>query len=372
MKRLLFIFFIFSVFLFPSFSVKAATNITNYQSMYYYCNQNDVCNSTDYRSGSSNVLLLYGHYGGSAYTFEFPNGFNNYIPVSLVSGRNYTFIVNLQMTAYEASNFSSNNFYNRFSNLNYVLSSSNINVINASALSYSVTNCETGSETYCTYNLSVSYTISAKSNTSSINLGMTTGSTAYTFGFYEHYYNSSFKVASISYELNSEDTIVNQNQQQIEQNKTIINQNQQIINNSSVTNQKIGEVNNSINETNDTIKDSNVDEAEDSASSFFSGFNTDTFGLTSIITAPLTLIGSITSSSCTPLGLEIPFINSAENSHLYLPCMSDIYSRYFNEFFDIYQIITFGVIAYWVCVNIFRMVKDFKNPDHDEIEVIDL
>lgn len=120
--------------------------------------------------------------------------------------------------------------------------------------------------------------------------------------------------------------------------------------------------------TNDLLKDDNTQQAQDSAGGFFNEFTTDTHGLTAIITAPLSLISKITSSSCSPLVLPLPYVDK----DLTLPCMGDIYSSYFGSFLSIYQIITFGVVAYWVCVRIFNLVKDFKNPDHDEIEVLDL
>ena len=120
--------------------------------------------------------------------------------------------------------------------------------------------------------------------------------------------------------------------------------------------------------TNDTLKDDNTQGAQDSAGGFFNDFTTDTHGLTAIITAPLSLITSITSSSCSPLVIPLPYVDK----DLTLPCMGAIYSNYFGSFLSIYQVITFGIIAYWVCVRIFNLVKDFKNPDHDEIEVLDL
>lgn len=117
------------------------------------------------------------------------------------------------------------------------------------------------------------------------------------------------------------------------------------------------------------IMDDDTSGANSEAESFFSGFTTDTHGLTSIITAPLTLIGNITSSTCSPLALEVPFV---EGKTLNLPCMSTIYKKHFGSLLNIYQIATFGLVAYWVCVRIFALVKDFKNPDHDEVEVMDL
>lgn len=132
---------------------------------------------------------------------------------------------------------------------------------------------------------------------------------------------------------------------------------------------KINETNKKLQETNDTLNDDDTSESSNKASEFFSGFTTDTHGLTSIITAPLTLIGSITSSTCSPLGLKVPFV---ENKTLNLPCMSSIYKNNFGSFMTVYQTITFGIVAYWVCVRIFALVKDFKNPEKDEVEVMDL
>ena len=132
---------------------------------------------------------------------------------------------------------------------------------------------------------------------------------------------------------------------------------------------KLDNQTNAINGLNDNINDDNTDGATSEASDFFSDFNTNTFGLTSIITAPLNLIQSLTSKTCTPLHLPLPYL---DNKYLDLPCMTTIYSEHFGTFFTLYQTITYGIIAYWVCVRIFNHVKDFKNPEHDEIEVVDL
>lgn len=131
---------------------------------------------------------------------------------------------------------------------------------------------------------------------------------------------------------------------------------------------QVSQVQEQITDIDGTLKDDNTQGAQDSAGGFFNDFTTDTHGLTAIITAPLSLISSITSSSCSPLVLPLPFVDK----DLTLPCMGVIYSNYFGSFLSIYQVITFGIIAYWVCVRIFNLVKDFKNPDHDEIEVLDL
>lgn len=148
------------------------------------------------------------------------------------------------------------------------------------------------------------------------------------------------------------------------------NQKQQdMINKQNETNQKLDANTDAVNEQTNTLKDSNSSDATNSAGSFFSGFTTDTFGLTSIITAPLNLITSITSSTCSPVGLPIPFV---DNMTLNLPCLRGIYEQHFGTLLSVYQTITFGIVAYWVCIRIFALVKDFKNPEHDEIEVLDL
>lgn len=128
-------------------------------------------------------------------------------------------------------------------------------------------------------------------------------------------------------------------------------------------------LNDSITGLNDSLNDDDSSGATSEASEFFNSFTTNTFGLTSIITAPLNLIQSLTSSSCNELHLPLPYLN---NKYLDLPCMTSIYQTHFGAFFTMYQTITYGIIAYWVCVRIFNQVKDFKNPEHDEIEVVDL
>lgn len=126
---------------------------------------------------------------------------------------------------------------------------------------------------------------------------------------------------------------------------------------------------NAINDLNDNIKDDDIGDATQDGADFILDFDTNTFGLTSIVTAPLNLIQSLTSSTCSELELPLPFLN---NKKLKLPCMTSIYQNTFGSLFTMYQTITFGIIAYWVCVRIFNQVKDFKNPEHDEIEVVDL
>jgi hypothetical protein len=52
--------------------------------------------------------------------------------------------------------------------------------------------------------------------------------------------------------------------------------------------------------------------------------------------------------------------------------MTAIYNKHFGSIFTLYQTITTGFIAYWVAVRIFALIKGFKDPEDDKIEVMDL
>ena len=137
-----------------------------------------------------------------------------------------------------------------------------------------------------------------------------------------------------------------------------INKNQQ------ETNEKLDDISGKL----DDLKDDDVNGSKDTAENFFDDFTTDDFGLSDIITVPLETIKSITSKTCNPLVLPLPFVNE----NLTLPCIRTIFEENFSSILTIYQTVTFGLIAYYVVVRIFNLVKDFKNPEHDEIEVMDL
>lgn len=132
--------------------------------------------------------------------------------------------------------------------------------------------------------------------------------------------------------------------------------------------EKQDETNNKLDDVNNNITNDKVDGAQGSANDFFNNFEDKDYGFSDIIKIPLETINKVTSGVCTPVSLPIPFVDTS----LTLPCMSGIYNEYFGGFYSIYKVVTFGIIAYYVCINIFAMVKNFKNPDSDEIEVFEL
>ena len=143
-------------------------------------------------------------------------------------------------------------------------------------------------------------------------------------------------------------------------------------NNSNLTN-GLNDINDSVKEgnkiqqdTNNTIKSDEVDTS--TGNSFFNNFSNNGHGLTGVINAPLSFIQSLSNSSCSSVSVTIPFVNEKFN----LPCFSSFYKENFNAVYTIYQVVITALVGYWVCVKIYAMVKGFKDPTDDRIEVMDL
>lgn len=133
-------------------------------------------------------------------------------------------------------------------------------------------------------------------------------------------------------------------------------------------NDSINNQTNSINNINDTINDDNVDDASSEGSDFFSSFESNSHGLSGVITAPLRLVNSLTTASCIPLEFELPFVHNQVS----LPCMRSIYENHFGVFFSLYQLITTGLICYSVMINLYSKIHNLQNPNNDRIEVLNL
>lgn len=118
----------------------------------------------------------------------------------------------------------------------------------------------------------------------------------------------------------------------------------------------------------ETITSTDISGSEGAFEEFFGNFETNDHGLFAIISTPLNFIKSFLNSVCTPLVLPLPFVDQ----EVTLPCMEYVYTKFFGNFFVAYQTITTGIVAYWVCVNIMRIVKDIKDSEKDTIEVLDL
>ena len=121
-----------------------------------------------------------------------------------------------------------------------------------------------------------------------------------------------------------------------------------------------------IDSINDSINNSNVDSG--TGESFFDDFTSQDFGLSQIITIPLSTIQSLTSKTCTPLTIPIPFTGK----NISLPRMTEIYQDKLPSIYNLWKIVSFGIVAYFIAIDIFHIVKGFKDPESDKVEVLDL
>lgn len=132
--------------------------------------------------------------------------------------------------------------------------------------------------------------------------------------------------------------------------------------------EKQDETNEKLDDLNDNLTNSDTSGSQDTAGSFFGDFEENDHGLSSIITAPLEFIRNLLGHSCEPLTFDLPFVDKQVS----LPCIKPIYQEYFGLFFNLYQVITTGIIAYAVGIRIFGIVKGLQDPQNDRIEVLKL
>lgn len=155
---------------------------------------------------------------------------------------------------------------------------------------------------------------------------------------------------------------------QFQQNQQIIDQNNQLINGFNNLQNEQQETNDKLDDLNENITNDDTSEASGEAEGFFSNFENDDHGLSSIITAPLEFIESLSSATCQPISVNIPLVDFQGT----LPCMSQYYDEHFSTLFTVYQTILVGLVCYRICLDIYRIVKGFKDPESDKIEVVDL
>lgn len=126
---------------------------------------------------------------------------------------------------------------------------------------------------------------------------------------------------------------------------------------------------NAINDVNDTLNDDSTTNAESTGSSFFSNFTTRDFGLTSVVTAPITFIQSFTNTcSAAPVSFEL------FNHTITLPCGDVIFwnRQDVQGFRAIWNMIVGGPIIYALALKLFRTVQRALDPDKNDEGGLDL
>lgn len=121
--------------------------------------------------------------------------------------------------------------------------------------------------------------------------------------------------------------------------------------------------------TNDTLNNSDTSGAQSDANSFFDGFDDgDTGSLMNLVKLPLKFLNSL-NNSCQAIELDTGVIGKYR-----LECLSTtLYNQSgFSGLFNIIKLILNGVVMYGCIRKIISVVQKLKNPDDDEIEVMDL
>lgn len=121
--------------------------------------------------------------------------------------------------------------------------------------------------------------------------------------------------------------------------------------------------------TNDTLNNSDTSGAQSDANSFFDGFDEgDTGSLMNLVKLPLKFLNSL-NNSCQAIELDTGVIGKYR-----LECLSTtLYNQSgFSGLFNIIKLILNGVVMYGCIRKIISVVQKLKNPDDDEIEVMDL
>lgn len=143
---------------------------------------------------------------------------------------------------------------------------------------------------------------------------------------------------------------------------------EQIYNSLSSNNTTIQNIQTNTQNISDSLNDSSIDSSSANDLTSNSAFQ-DSNGLDAILKAPLNFIQSLTSSTCSSINLTIPYIDADVS----LPCMSSIYTKALGQqLVNLIALVINGVVLYRYCLKILQLVHDAKNPNKDELEVLDL
>ena len=129
------------------------------------------------------------------------------------------------------------------------------------------------------------------------------------------------------------------------------------------------DVKSAVSDIQSTINSSDVEESTSSATDFFNNFDSgDTGSLMNLVSLPLKFISNL-NNSCTPIVLNTGYLGTIN-----LPCMSTyLYNNSdFAGLFNIISLVLNGLIMYGCIKSIINCVSKLKNPDNDDVEVMDL
>lgn len=120
-------------------------------------------------------------------------------------------------------------------------------------------------------------------------------------------------------------------------------------------------VKDSVDGVKDAITDSNIATGSSASTYFGDNIWQQNYGLSSLINIPIDFIHNITSSTCNPITLNLPFVNQ----NITLPCISTIMQQNFQGLYDVYQLVIGGFIGLYCGLHIFKDIEDAINPFKD-------
>lgn len=330
--------------------ISASTTSVSYSSVqyrvfYYYLDDRGILNenSSSYTSGGTATSL------GDDYDF-YPYAFNTRLFMgnnTLAANRTYNIMFTYTFSP------QNDNFYDDFpKNLSWSITGNTSSSTSGSSedfiQNYSVRVAPTCS-TCVRYRVYLTVTPAKDIKFIQLNMKIKGNQSNDDFKYDFNYFNlpTGSEYISITYNTDEAATAIN--------NQTIIIQDQ--------TNQII----NGQNEINDSLNDSDTSEATTEASDFFSNFNDDQHGLSSIVTAPLNSINLMLSDSC--VAPHTVF----KGQTISFPCGDVLWSRPgASSLKDFLNLCYGGLIAYGLVTSLLNWVNKFKDPDNDRIEVINL
>lgn len=121
---------------------------------------------------------------------------------------------------------------------------------------------------------------------------------------------------------------------------------------------------------NDNINNSDVSGANSDLNNFTENeLFKDSTGILAIIQAPINMLNSITSSTCSSLNLPIPYLDV----NFEIPCLSSIFAKHISsDMLKLLKLSINGFIIYKILCSLVMDIHSYKDPDSDRLEVLDL
>lgn len=125
---------------------------------------------------------------------------------------------------------------------------------------------------------------------------------------------------------------------------------------------------NNQNKNTDKILDDNVDQSTNTATDFFNNFDSGNTGtLTDIISLPLDFLDKL-NDTCSPIVLPVPYMGN-----ITLPCIQTYLSTFLpDSFLNLIKLVINGFLMYKIIISLVDFINSLKDPNNNDLEVMDL